>query len=161
MKPALLAVLLLGSLCGASAKTAPTTLAPSEQTRLAESSIRAEMTAQTDAWNHADVDGFMKGYEDSPETTFVGATVRKGFQPILERYKQNYSTPEQMGKLTFTDIDVRLLPSSCGTPELALVTGKFHLERTARGNAAKDDGIFSLVWRKGAHGWKIIMDHTS
>jgi uncharacterized protein (TIGR02246 family) len=126
-----------------------------------EAAIRAAMAAQTAAWNHADIDGFMRGYEDSPETTFIGTTVRKGYRPILERYKQAYSSAEQMGKLTFTDIDVRLLPSRCGEPELALVTGRFHLERTAKGAAKKDDGIFSLVWRKGPQGWKIILDHTS
>ena len=66
-----------------------------------------------------------------------------------------------MGKLTFRDLDIRLLPNACGKAELALATGRFHLDRTAHGSAAKDDGIFSLVLRKGPHGWKIIMDHTS
>ena len=104
---------------------------------------------------------FMQTYEDSPDTTFIGLTLRKGYQPIRERYMLNYTTPEQMGKLTFNDLDIRLLPSGCGKSEIALVTGKFHLERTAKGDAKKDDGIFSLVWRKGPHGWKIILDHTS
>jgi ketosteroid isomerase-like protein len=103
----------------------------------------------------------MQAYEDSPETTFIGATLRKGFQPILKRYQQAYSNSAQMGTLTFSDLDVRLLPGACGKRELALVTGKFHLERTAKGEATKDDGIFSLVWRKGSQGWKIILDHTS
>jgi ketosteroid isomerase-like protein len=123
--------------------------------------IRAAITAQTEAWNHADIPTFMQAYEDSPDTTFIGATLGKGYQPIRERYLRNYTTPEQMGKLTFTDLDIRLLPSGCGKSEIALVTGKFHLERTAHGEAKKDDGIFSLVWRKGPHGWKIILDHTS
>ena len=123
--------------------------------------IRAAITAQTEAWNHADIPTFMQAYEDSPDTTFIGATLGKGYQPIRERYLQNYTTPEQMGKLTFTDLDIRLLQSGCGKSEIALVTGKFHLDRTAKGEAKKDDGIFSLVWRKGPHGWKIILDHTS
>lgn len=126
-----------------------------------EAQIRAAIQAQAEAWNRADIPVFMQAYEDSPETTFIGLTLRKGYQPILERYKANYTTPEQMGKLTFTDLDVRLLPGACGKVEIALVTGKFHLERTAKGEAKKDDGIFSLVWRKGPHGWKIILDHTS
>jgi ketosteroid isomerase-like protein len=42
-----------------------------------------------------------------------------------------------------------------------VVTGSFHLERTAKGEAKKDDGNFSLVWRKGPQGWKIVLDHTS
>lgn len=126
-----------------------------------ETAIRAAMATQAAAWNRADIDTFMQGYEDSPETTFVGVSVHKGYRPILEGYKQAYSSAEQMGKLSFTDIDVRVLPSSCGQPELALMTGRFHLERAAKGAAKKDDGIFSLVWRKGPRGWKIILDHTS
>ena len=126
-----------------------------------ETAIRAAIQAQADAWNHADIPAFMQAYEDSPDTTFIGLTLRKGFQPILQRYRENYTTREQMGVLTFNDLDVRLLPGGCGKAEIALVTGKFHLERAAKGDAKKDDGIFSLVWRKGPQGWKIILDHTS
>jgi ketosteroid isomerase-like protein len=126
-----------------------------------ETEIRAAIKAQTEAWNRGNIPTFMQAYEDSPDTTFIGATLGKGYQPIRDRYLRNYSNPEQMGKLTFNDLDIRLLPSGCGKSEIALVTGKFHLERTAKGEAKKDDGIFSLVWRKGPHGWKIILDHTS
>jgi ketosteroid isomerase-like protein len=126
-----------------------------------EAAIRAAIQTQADAWNHADIPAFMKAYEDSPDTTFIGLTLRKGYQPILKRYQENYTTREQMGTLTFNDLDVRLLKGGCGKTEIALVTGKFHLERAARGEAKKDDGIFSLVWRKGPQGWKIVLDHTS
>jgi ketosteroid isomerase-like protein len=126
-----------------------------------ETDIRAALAAQVEAWNRADIPAFMQSYENSPETTFIGAAVRKGYEPIFERYKNSYSTPEQMGKLAYSDLEVRLLPGSCGAAELAVVTGRFHLTRTARGDAAKDEGIFSLVWRKGPLGWKILLDHTS
>jgi ketosteroid isomerase-like protein len=123
--------------------------------------IRAALEAQVAAWNHADIPAFMQTYENSPDTTFIGAHLRKGYGPILERYKENYTTAEQMGVLTFKDLEIRLLPSSCGAAEFAVVTGTFHLERSAKGEAKKDDGIFSLVWRKGPQGWKILLDHTS
>jgi ketosteroid isomerase-like protein len=126
-----------------------------------EAAIRAAIAAQSDAWNRADIPTFMQTYEDSPDTTFIGAKLRKGYGPILERYKLSYTTPEQMGKLTFADLDIRLLPSSSGAVEYAVATGTFHLDRAAHGEAKKDDGIFSLVWRKGPQGWKIILDHTS
>ena len=162
MKRALPALVLFVSVSAAlAAQTAPKASAASPEAAMAIANIRSVMNAQTEAWNRADVDAFMQSYEDSPDTTFIGASLRKGFRPILERYKENYTTPEQMGKLTFTDIDIRLLPGACGKAELALVTGRFHLERTAKGEAKKDDGIFSLVWRKGPTGWKIILDHTS
>jgi uncharacterized protein (TIGR02246 family) len=126
-----------------------------------EAAIRAAIAAQAAAWNRADIPTFMQTYENSPDTTFIGAKLRKGYQPILERYKEAYTTKEQMGALTFSELDIRLLPSSCGATDLAIVTGKFHLERSQKGEAKKDDGNFSLVWRKGPQGWKIILDHTS
>jgi ketosteroid isomerase-like protein len=126
-----------------------------------EAIIRATIEAQAAAWNRADIPGFMESYEHSPDTTFIGANIGKGYEKILERYQKNYTTREQMGTLTFHDIEVRMLPGSCGKAEFAVVTGRFHLERNQRGEAKKDDGIFSLVWRKGPNGWKIVLDHTS
>ena len=125
-----------------------------------EAAIRALMTTQADAWNRADIPAFMQVYEDSPETTFIGATLHKGYGPILERYTKAYSTAGQMGRLSYSNLEIRLLPA-CGTVEFAVVTGNYHLERTAKGEAKKDDGIFSLVWRKGPKGWMILLDHTS
>ena len=102
----------------------------------------------------------METYEDSPETTFIGMTMGKGYGPILERYQQGYATREQMGTLTFNDLEVRLLPvvrqGGVRGGDRQLPPGAH-----ARGEAKKDDGIFSLVWRKGPQGWKIVLDHTS
>jgi len=126
-----------------------------------EATIRAAIEAQAAAWNRADIPAFMESYEHSPETTFIGANIGKGYERILERYQKAYTTKEQMGTLTFNDLDVRMLPGSCGKEEFAVVTGRFHLERTQKGEAKKDDGVFSLVWRKGPYGWKIVLDHTS
>jgi ketosteroid isomerase-like protein len=126
-----------------------------------EAALRATMDNQVAAWNRGDIKTFMQAYEDSPETTFIGAALRKGYEPILQRYEQMYTNQAQMGKLTFSDFAARMLPGDCGTTEYALVTGRFHLERSEKGASTKDDGIFSLVWHKGPHGWKIILDHTS
>jgi uncharacterized protein (TIGR02246 family) len=124
--------------------------------------VRAVLEEQVAAWNRGDIAAFMASYEDSPETTFVGTTsVNKGFQPILERYKQGYANKDQMGTLTFRELDIRLLPTTTGVTEYAVVTGRFHLDRKAKGTATKDDGIFSLVWHKGPGGWKILLDHTA
>ena len=127
-----------------------------------DAAIQAAIHAQVVAWNKGDIPAFMATYENSPETTFVGATsVNKGFQPILERYKKAYATREQMGTLSFSDLDVRLLPASTGMTEYAVMTGRFHLARSTKGEATKDDGIFSLVWHKSNGSWKIVLDHTS
>jgi uncharacterized protein (TIGR02246 family) len=167
LQPALSLALLAALLVSAAprahtqAAPAPPRVHPAENPANDEADIRAALTAQSDAWNRGDIPVFMQSYEDSPDTTFIGQALRKGYQPILQRYQASYATREQMGTLTFSDVDVRLLPSGCGHSEIALVTGKFHLTRSTHGEAPKNDGIFSLVWRKGRDGWKIILDHTS
>jgi ketosteroid isomerase-like protein len=123
--------------------------------------IRKAMTDQVLAWNRGDITGFMQAYENSPDTTFIGSQIGKGYERILHRYQEAYANSDQMGKLTFAEIEVRMLPSKCGAPEYAVVTGQYHLERTERGSATKDNGIFSLLWHRTPTGWKIILDHTA
>lgn len=125
------------------------------------SAIRRVMADQQAAWNRGDVAGFMRGYKDAPDTTFVGSSVRKGYREILASYREHYATREQMGKLTFSDLDVRLLPGASGAVRYAVVTGRFHLDRKAHGSVAQDDGVYSLLWEKTPDGWKIILDHSS
>ncbi len=123
--------------------------------------IEQVMAQQQAAWNRGDVDDFMHGYKDASDTTFVGSSVRKGYRDILASYRQHYATKAQMGRLIFSAIDVRLLPGADGVVRYAAVTGRFHLDRSARGEVAKDDGVFSLLWEKTPGGWKIILDHSS
>jgi uncharacterized protein (TIGR02246 family) len=120
-----------------------------------ETEIRNLLDQQTADWNRGDLDAFMKAYEDSLQTTFVGQKVEYGYANILARYKRLYATPAAMGKLAFTHLAIRVLDSN-----YAVATGNFHLDRTsdAGGNG---DGIFSLIFKKEPQGWKIILDHTS
>jgi len=120
-----------------------------------ESAIRQVLTDQQAAWNRGDIVAFMHGYDDSPQTTFIGKTIQHGYQMILARYQRNYGSREAMGELAFSDADVRMLG-----PKHAVVTGRFHLTRTQAGGG-EAIGIFSLVFEKKAAGWKIVLDHTS
>jgi uncharacterized protein (TIGR02246 family) len=132
------------------------TLAPPSRAQTApESAIRHLLDQQTTDWNRGDVDAFMKGYEDSPNTTFVGQTVQYGYATIRDRYKKLYTTPAAMGKLTFSHLAIRVLDANYAT-----ATGNFHLERTSTGGGDAD-GIFSLLLKKETPGWKIILDHSS
>ncbi len=127
-----------------------------------DAAIRAVLDTQVAAWNRGDIPAFMASYENSPDTTFVGtSSVNKGWSTVLERYQKGYPNKEVMGKLTFSRLEIRLLPGSDGKAEYAVATGHFQLERTARSEGTKDEGIFSLVWHKGPGGWKIVLDHTS
>jgi uncharacterized protein (TIGR02246 family) len=125
------------------------------------SAIRQVLAQQQADWNRGDVEHFMQGYKDAPDTTFVGSRIRKGYRVILADYRKHYANQAQMGQLSFTDVEVRLLPASNGEVRYALVTGHFHLQRSAHGEAPQDDGVYSLLWEKTPAGWRIIVDHTS
>jgi len=120
-----------------------------------DQAIRARLDRQVADWNRGDVRAFMQGYDDSDATLFVGSSVIRGHQRVLENYLARYGSKEKMGKLTFTILEIRPLGA-----EHALVLGKYHLDRTAEagGNA---DGVFTLTFEKKRGAWKIIADHTS
>jgi uncharacterized protein (TIGR02246 family) len=120
-----------------------------------ESAIRAVLEMQQAAWNRGDVEAFMSGYESSEETTFVGASVTRGYQKVLDNYRRRYPTKEKMGQLTFSDVQIRPLGA-----DYASVIGRWHLERSAEAGGDVG-GIYTLLFRNAAQGWKIILDHTS
>ncbi len=118
--------------------------------------IRQILNESENAWNRGDLATFVSYYEDSPETTFVGREVtRGGPKEILERYRRSYPTREAMGKLSFSEIEVRQLADG-----VALAIGRFHLQRSAAGGGDAS-GRFTLILRRTAAGWKIIHDHSS
>jgi beta-aspartyl-peptidase (threonine type) len=145
MKPARFCILVAWSgvvlAAGGTAKAAP------------PNPIRSVLAAQTAAWNRGEIDGFMKGYARSPKTIFVsGDEVTRGWQTVRDRYARKYDSPEKMGILTFSEIEITTLGE-----EAALVLGSWSLQR-------KDDrphGKFTLLFRKLPEGWRIVLDHTS
>ena len=124
--------------------------ARSEKTR---NEVRRVMSDQTAAWNAGDIEGFMRGYWNSPELKFVsGANVIKGWQPTLDRYKKNYDSRAKMGVLEFSDLEITVL-----SKDAAVVLGSWKLQREADAPGGK----FTLIFRKFKDGWRIVHDHTS
>lgn len=117
--------------------------------------IKQVLADQQAAWNEGDIDTFMHGYKNSPETTFIGKNIRYGYEPILENYKRNFATCDTMGTLDFSEVTVKMLGK-----HYAVVTGKFHVARSA---AAGGDlsGVYSLIFQREPEGWRIILDHSS
>ncbi len=128
---------------------------PPLRAQSAPDAIRQVLADQQADWNRGDIVAFMRGYDDSPQTTFIGKSIEHGYEKILARYQRNYTSHEAMGRLVFSDLEVRMLGA-----EHAVVTGHFHLTRTQAGGGDAA-GAFSLVLEKKAEGWKIILDHTS
>jgi len=122
-------------------------------TETIEAAIRKVLDDQVGAWSNADIDRFMRHYWKSDRLTFSadGKTLR-GWNATMERYQKRYPTPEKMGKLRFSELEVQPLGQTA-----ALVLGRWHLSR-----AGEDlEGNFSLVFRLIDGRWLIVHDHTS
>lgn len=115
--------------------------------------ICAVLNAQQDAWNDGDIPSFMAGYWQSEDLRFAsGGSVTTGWQATLERYQARYDTPEAMGWLAFTDLHVTQL-----SEDAAYVFGRWTLYR----ESDEPTGLFTLILRKEAEGWRVVHDHTS
>jgi ketosteroid isomerase-like protein len=115
--------------------------------------ITLVLTQQQSAWNRADVKTFMQGYWNSPELTFAGSSgITRGWEPVLARYQRQYPDQAAMGRLEFSELEMRSLG-----PDAVLVLGRWHLARDA-GNLG---GVFSLAFQRFPEGWRIVHDHTS
>lgn len=119
--------------------------------------IAAVLDRSAAAWTRGDLDGFMACYEDGPETTYIrpDGPVR-GAGAVRAMYAARFKPGGQgMGRLTTDLLDVRPLGM-----DYALVTGRYRLERKAT-EGGEAHGVFTLVFHRGAAGWRIISDHTS
>ena len=109
---------------------------------------------QVAAWNRGDLDAFMDGYWRSPDLVFTsGGIVQRGWQTTLDRYRASYGTsPETMGRLTFSDLEVHPLGGGA-----AWALGRWALDH----DGETMGGVFSLVFREVDGRWVIVHDHTS
>ena len=113
------------------------------------------LVSQIEAWNHHQLEGFMRGYWHSPDLTFFSAgTVTKGWEPTLQRYRQRYqSQGKEMGQLEFQDLNIDIVGRKA-----AVVTGSWHLTMS---DGSNPHGLFTLIVKKMPGGWRIVHDHTS
>lgn len=115
--------------------------------------VRAVLDAQVEAWNRGDIEGYMRGYEQSNETIFIsGDTMTRGWRTVLERYKKGYDTREKMGVLSFSELEIKPVGK-----DAAVVLGRWQLKRAAD----TPKGRFTLIFRRTRAGWRIVHDHTS
>ena len=115
--------------------------------------VEAMLRTQQAAWNAGDIDKFMQHYWQSETLTFssAGQTTR-GWRATIQRYRERYPSPDDMGQLEFDQLEVTPLGGSA-----AMVLGRWQLQR----ENTPDSGNFTLVVRKIDDRWLIIHDHTS
>lgn len=117
--------------------------------------LKATLDAQAEAWNRGDQKAFLTTYWNSPQVSFLGKTLSRGYDGLRDRYAKSYPTKESMGSLRFELLEARKLDAEYG-----LVLGRFYLTRSAAGGG-NATGHFTLVMKRVGNRWLIIHDHTS
>jgi len=117
--------------------------------------VRAVLDAQVAAWNRGDLEAFMAGYWRSPDLVFCsGATVTKGWDDTLARYRRRYqSEGREMGRLRFDTVEILPLGE-----DAALARGAWRLHMA---DGSEPHGLFTLLLRRIDGAWRIVHDHTS
>jgi uncharacterized protein (TIGR02246 family) len=117
--------------------------------------VRAVWTAQVDAWNRGDLDGFMTGYWDSPDLVFFSNRAEtRGWQQTLNRYRATYkSEGKQMGTLDFPQLEFKELG-----PDAVLARGQWRLKMP---DGKESTGMTSVLFQRRPEGWRIVHDHSS
>jgi len=113
------------------------------------------LLVQEKAWNSGDLEGYLKGFKNSPDTIFMARQISRGYAQIAEDYRHNYPNRTLMGQLSFSELEAHPISDT-----LAICLGRYHLDRGRKDGGAAD-GMFSLVMEKTAEGWKIVLDHTN
>ena len=117
-----------------------------------DAAVRAVLTAQQAAWNRGDLDGFMAGYDKSPDLVFTsGGHIRHGWQETYDKYKAKYGSDRStMGKLSFEVLGVQSLGA-----DGAIVLGRWKLTETLR------RGRRRVLRRSAAHARGLARDSRS
>ena len=126
---------------------------PDDTSPTAESDARAAFEASCAAWNRGDVDAYLAGYWDSEQTRWIsGGTVIEGKDAIVAAVKARYPTPERMGTLELTQLEINAL-----TAQDALVFGRL---RHTLGDVTRAL-VFTVHLHKVGAAWLMVTDHTS
>ena len=147
MKRALIPLLLIMG-CHAQPHIAPGHLSDRDRAALV-----GVLGTQARLWNAGDIEGFMQYYWNDERMTFSsGGTTHRGWQAALQRYERRYPTPQAMGELTFSEIEVKPLGHRA-----AYVMGRWHVVASDKDIS----GLFTLMFRMIDGRWLIVHDHTS
>ena len=146
------AVVLLCGVLAACASSGRTTATPASDV---VQHLEQLMHESAEAWNRADLDGFLATYANDPQTTFMGNPPTLGLDSIRARYIRGYFREGRpRDRLSFDQLVTRMLG-----PNHALMHGRCVLTNPA--DNSNQYCRFTLIWERRPEGWRIIHDHSS
>jgi uncharacterized protein (TIGR02246 family) len=126
---------------------------PVDSARRIESEVRAAFEASAAAWNRGDLDAYLEGYLDSDRTRYVSSGVAlQGKAAIAAAYRARFASPERMGTLRLTRLEISVLSETD-----ALIYGE--LDHTLGDQTSVL--ACTLHMRRAGGAWRMALDHTS
>jgi len=114
--------------------------------------IRGIMEMQAKAWSNNDIEGFMVGYLESDSLTYFNSSgIKRGYQAMLDGYKERFPTKAHTGTLNFVLRDISKISQG-----LYWVMGEYHLTR----EVGDSNGTFMVIFKRINGEWKIIADSS-
>ncbi|HYU26252.1 MAG TPA: hypothetical protein VEO74_13680, partial [Thermoanaerobaculia bacterium] len=110
--------------------------------------IRGVLAAQAAAWNRNDLDGYMATYSRAPELA-DDTTVVRGWRPVVDYYRTNYTREGGLGTLTFSSVSI--VGAANGTT--ASISGRCKL---TAGDGDGRNGDFAMQLQRLPEGWKVV-----
>lgn len=113
------------------------------------------LDAQSRAWSSGDLHAYMQSYWNDAALYYASSgTCVRGWQPLLDSYRQRYGEGAALGTVMFSEVEIRVLAAA-----VAMVHGRFQV---SVGGAVTACGSYMLVLRKfPEQGWRIIADQVS
>jgi ketosteroid isomerase-like protein len=119
-----------------------------------QSAVDQLLDESASAWNRGDLDGFVRWYKQSAETTFLGASgLTHGWDAVRARYAASFEPGAPRDSLRFEGLETRPLAGWLG-----LATARYVL---FQGDSLTSTGVFTLVVENTPEGWRIVHDHSS
>ncbi len=138
----------------------------SADTKAAVKEVSEALFAASEAWSRGDMDGYLSLYAENARLV-SGRTLVEGRRAIGEKYRTRYPSQALMGRLGLTVVRLEVHTADRVSlfgqveplpPRFAIATVEWTLlPKGERGRA----GQATLVFIKGAKGWRLIEDHSS
>jgi len=118
------------------------------------SGVKTALDGQVAAWNAGDLEKAMAFYWNSPKMLWVSrAGIEKGYAPVLEGYRKDFSDKAKMGVYTYEPLHIEELSKRS-------VYYVFRWKIELNGKKLMG-GISSQVWKKIGGRWLITAEHAS
>lgn len=116
--------------------------------------VRKALDGQVQAWNEGNLEQAMTFYWESAEMLWISKSgVDRGYKPVLESFRRDFSDRSQMGVYTYEPLHIEEV-----SPEAVFYVFRWRIELSGKQLMG---GVSSQLWKKINDTWVITAEHAS